>query len=558
MRKFLIVLIFFCSAQLQASHIISGNFTYEFVSSSGSQLTYKVTLALLRDVTGINFPNTVTVFYKKANQTTTSTSVVLSQVSGTGTTPNSYCNSSVGYQVYEYTGNIILDAGTAYDIAYSTCCRGPGIDNIANPSSQSIYISTKVVTSRPTVRAFNNSVTFNNLINSAPVNVQMPFEIANVDPDGDSLSFQITATKAGTASTLSPSNIVYSTGYSNTQPFGANGSVLLDTANRMLVVESSIQQNCIVTIKVFEWAKDTLNVYKIMGVCEKEVLFNFTAPLTTVAPRIEANTAAGNFGSDTIVFSTSDPVFPYASNFDSSQVVLTDPNGDTTEYALSATATSGSYQDFLMRTSAFLTPGLWTLYFAANSDSVSIVGSCGAALIDTISFFVVPPVIQISGPKDSVYASGSNIYNIQNNTYLDSIQWSVQNGTIDAIYGTDSVELAWGTSGGNGPATLTAIGWTYGYTDTATISVTIYGIGMEESSFVYSIYPNPANNVLYIQTTPFATGVTFNILDLSGREVLKGTLHTNNIDVSSLASGSYLLNIQSGQNVAIQRISIQR
>ena len=557
MRKLLLFLIVFCSTQLQASHIISGNFTYEYVSTSGSQLTYKVTLTLLRDVTGISMPTSATVYYKKSNQTTASTSAVLTQVSGTGSTQSSYCNSSVGYQLFEYSSNIILDAGSAYDIAYSTCCRGPGIDNIANPSSQGIYISTKVVTSRPTVRAYNNSVTFNNLINSAPINVQVPFEIANADPDGDSLSFQITATKSGAAATLSPTNIGYSTGYSNTQPFGASGSVFLDTANRILVVESSILQNCIVTVKVVEWAKDTSNVYKIMGVCEKEILFNFNAPSISITQRIEATVAAGDFGSDTVVFSTSDPVFPYSGNFDSAQVVLTNPNGDTTDYAISAAPASGSYQDFIMRTSAFLTPGSWTLYFAVNSDSMSIVGSCGAPLIDTITFFVIPPIIQISGPKDSVYGSGPNMYYIQNNTYLDSIQWSVQNGAIDATYGTDSIQLSWGNSG-NGPATLMAIGWTYGYSDTAAISLSIYGIGIDEPTLIRSFYPNPACNVLNIITTASAMDVQFNILDLSGREVLKGHLQTGKIDVSSLANGSYLLNIQSTQNSAIQRFSIQR
>ena len=84
MRKILIALMLLFGFQASASHLISGNFTYEFVSQSGNQRTYKINLYLYRDLTGINLPSTTTVYYKKTNQSTIST---LSLTQASVTTP---------------------------------------------------------------------------------------------------------------------------------------------------------------------------------------------------------------------------------------------------------------------------------------------------------------------------------------------------------------------------------------------------------------------------------------------------------------------------------------
>ena len=49
-----------------ASHLVSGNFTYEYVSSGPGTRTYQIHLDLYRDNTGITMPTSVTVYYKQA------------------------------------------------------------------------------------------------------------------------------------------------------------------------------------------------------------------------------------------------------------------------------------------------------------------------------------------------------------------------------------------------------------------------------------------------------------------------------------------------------------
>jgi hypothetical protein len=220
MRNFLIALVLLFSFQASASHLISGNFTYEFVSQSGNQRTYKINLYLFRDVTGVNLPNTASVYYKKVNQSTVST---LSLTQASVTTPTNTCNSTISYAVHKYSANVTLDASSVYDFAYSVCCRPMTATNLSNPSSQSIYLTTRIVSSRPSGRQYNNSVDFDNRIMAAPLNTPSSFVLNYPDPDGDSLSYQITNVKGGSANMLTPSNIAYATGYSNAAPLGPNG-----------------------------------------------------------------------------------------------------------------------------------------------------------------------------------------------------------------------------------------------------------------------------------------------------------------------------------------------
>ncbi len=60
----------------------------------------------------------------------------------------------------------------------------------------------------------------------------------------------------------------------------------------------------------------------------------------------------------------------------------------------------------------------------------------------------------------------------------------------------------------------------------------------ENNDFEFSIFPNPAKNLINI-TTPFNNGL-MQIMDLSGRLIFDGQLKTT-FDVSNLETGSYLL-----------------
>ncbi|MBQ0768174.1 MAG: M36 family metallopeptidase, partial [Bizionia sp.] len=73
----------------------------------------------------------------------------------------------------------------------------------------------------------------------------------------------------------------------------------------------------------------------------------------------------------------------------------------------------------------------------------------------------------------------------------------------------------------------------------------------KESAF--SIYPNPADNVVYIKTKKNLGDVTINLIDINGRVVLSkkaALLNEAELNISNLQSGMYILNI-TGNNVNI-------
>jgi len=548
MRNLLIALALCFSFQASASHLISGNFTYEFISQSGNQRTYKINLHLFRDITGVNLPNSVQVYYKKANQSTVST-LSLSQAGIT--TPSNTCNATISYAVHKYSANVTLDASSVYDFAYSICCRPMTATNLSNPSSQSIYLTTRIVSSRPSGRQYNNSIEFDNRIMAATLNTPSTFVLNYPDIDGDSLSYQITNVKGGSSNTLTPSNLAYSSGYSNAAPLGPNGSLTIDSATGTMVAQSAVQQTAVVSIKVTEWDKDTTGTYKFMGITEKEFVFNFHNNASSNLANATIDSASANFLSDTVYVSTSHPIYPNSANFDSVQVRLTDPTG-AAAYVLSAQPTDNSYKNFRLQSSALLTPGTWSLVFDYNIDSVSFMGACNRALVDSTTFTVDAPIIQIAAPTDSIYGNDTVTYALQHSGYVDSVQWMVTNGSIEMAFGIDSVQIAWGVSG-NGPGELSAITWTYGVSDTASINVTVYGIGINENELSVAVYPNPAKDILHVQG---GVNLNYEITDYVGRTLLAGSVIDEKVSVNSLSPGQYVLRLTDGQKATIVKFAV--
>ena len=67
----------------------------------------------------------------------------------------------------------------------------------------------------------------------------------------------------------------------------------------------------------------------------------------------------------------------------------------------------------------------------------------------------------------------------------------------------------------------------------------------------FMIYPNPANNILYIKTNKNFGKVTLSLIDINGRQVLSknvNLLDEVELNISALQSGIYILNIK-GENI---------
>ena len=545
MRNLITLLSIALSFSLSASHLITGYMYYDYVSTNGNQITYDVYLDLYGDATGISMPISAGIYYSELNGTGAAQSVSASQV-GSSTAISGNCGSSYSVNVYTYKTTLTLTKNKSYNFAFSSCCRPPTISNILNPSSQGSYIGMILVTGKADVRPFNNSIDFQPEVNTAYVGSTAAFEICSTDPDNDSLGFAIVPPKGGTASSLTTTNLTYATGYTNANPLGSGNFVSIDTNNRMLVVNSSTQQNAVINVRIVEYAKDTTGTYKIMSVIFKEMIINVVANSSSSAPNpIEFSGAAGSYASDTLMITTTHPIYPHQGNFDSTQLVLVDPNGLSANYILGSSNLSASYNAFSLNLSDSLTPGLWTLIGALNTDSMAITGTCDKPLIDTINFFVTPPPPALVGPSDSVYAPANITYTMTNYQYVDSISYALSNATlISSAPDFSSFEVQWGPA--NGAASFAVYAYNGGIADTAAIDVTIYGIGIDERDGSLKLYPNPAEDFIYFSGAPVNT--TFELHNTTGQLLRAGTL-TERIDLHGVPSGTLLLTLKNQRTI---------
>ncbi len=83
--------------------------------------------------------------------------------------------------------------------------------------------------------------------------------------------------------------------------------------------------------------------------------------------------------------------------------------------------------------------------------------------------------------------------------------------------------------------------------DTTSSALLLIQVGLVDvsSNISYYVYPNPAYDLINIQTNAFVANTTYKLLDAAGKYVLIGTLNsgTTTIDIRKLAAGFYFLQV---------------
>jgi hypothetical protein len=73
-----------------------------------------------------------------------------------------------------------------------------------------------------------------------------------------------------------------------------------------------------------------------------------------------------------------------------------------------------------------------------------------------------------------------------------------------------------------------------------------------------NMYPNPAGDALML-TTGHSTPVNFTIIDLVGRELLKGTIiNSKSLDISGYENGTYFIRFADGRSISNQKLVISK
>jgi hypothetical protein len=146
MKKYLSSFFILLSVALssKANHISGGEMFYKFVSQSGSNYTYAVTLKLFRDPAGggpaLELSQLIAAYQRGTNILAWSGTVArTSQQTITLGTPNPciIAPPTVSFDIALYEFNVTLPASlNGYTLVFQRCCRINSIGNIAPPSSQ--------------------------------------------------------------------------------------------------------------------------------------------------------------------------------------------------------------------------------------------------------------------------------------------------------------------------------------------------------------------------------------------------------------------------------------
>ena len=220
-------------------------------------------------------------------------------------------------------------------------------------------------------------------------------------------------------------------------------------------------------------------------------------------------------------------------------------------------------------------PSQWTWSFPGGTPSshvgatppsitYSVPGSYDVRLIVTgtaqVDTMLKPNAVTVVDPSPTISGDMQVIQQTQH-TYSvpatsTSYTWGVNSGTIVNGSGTPQVDVEW-TTPGTGSLWVDVV-HPAGCNGSDTIQVTIASnIGLVENGAAsYTVYPNPATNKLFVHVLNHDIRFTgYTILDVTGRTVQQGNA-VEIIDVSSLATGMYILQLQTDGQTFTQRVEL--
>lgn len=249
------------SGKTYASHAMGAGLSY--VHYGG--LTYGFTFTLYRDCAGIMGANTMEVHaYSSCDSDSTVFTVYMqsiTEIPHACPDDTSTCNGGTvpGIQEYIYTGTGTLPAACAdwefrlFDIIeqeYGLCCRNYGITNL-QPFVTNLYLEA-------TLDNIADSVNSSPVFSNGPIiflcnQVQQFYNPGAVDPDGDSLTYELITPQSGP-----DTNVIYLTSFSAQQPISYLAPTTLDSLTGMLSLYPDGVQSSVLAIQINEFRNGIL------------------------------------------------------------------------------------------------------------------------------------------------------------------------------------------------------------------------------------------------------------------------------------------------------------
>jgi hypothetical protein len=179
---------------------------------------------------------------------------------------------------------------------------------------------------------------------------------------------------------------------------------------------------------------------------------------------------------------------------------------------------------------------------------VTVTDNNGCILTATTDIsqpFAALTAIISSTPSSS--GNGTALVSPNGGTSPFSYLWS----TMPVQTGSEATGLAAGTY----EVTITDVNGCTLY-DTVTVG-SVNGISALAGNDL-TIYPNPATDQVHIRGNSSIAGLTVSITDMSGREIIAGAASGDVINTAALASGIYILRLNTDAGTTVRKLMIQR
>ncbi len=291
----------------------------------------------------------------------------------------------------------------------------------------------------------------------------------------------------------------------------------------------------------YQWKKGTQN----LGTADTFVVQNAAVTDTGEYTCVVTN-SCGNTTSQTVRLTLTEAL--------SINSILADTSvckGNTLELSINVSGSDVQYRWFkdtsLISTSAILLLNNITLG-DAGSYFVEVSNGCGL-LVSNIALVSVNDAATVSIELvggDTLRANITGVYT--------SISWYV-NDSLISTGSSDTILIA----AQSGEYKTTVVSGNNCQNSSAPFAHFLTGLAKQHKLNNLTLYPNPANSILFVNGLMGSTG-SITITDLLGKQLMKKEFTTSSIqlDVSSLLPGMYLLQVQTEQGLAVEKIQIQR
>lgn len=252
-RLFLILMTFFCSMNVQASHIAGQTITLQY---SGTPNTYSIKAQIYRDCSGISAPTSITIEYFDASLPSPVTNTIILNKISQQVLPALtcaplvplICTNGIGIEVAEYSAILVLPAAsTSWKFSYSDCCRNTSIVS----GSGGFYCEAVLD---------NLNYPANSLPEFLPINapyfcLNQPAIFPNIatDVDGDSIVYSLIAARQASNQVVS-----YSPPYSPTQFIASSTPILFDPTTSIVSFTPNLTQVGVLVVLASEYRNGLL------------------------------------------------------------------------------------------------------------------------------------------------------------------------------------------------------------------------------------------------------------------------------------------------------------